>query len=164
MKVPQFPTDECITETRINPLYEIDQDSFRKGEGSYDTKYQIYSDGSKMGNHLGAGWAIFTDENGTQTPTHEGQEYLGTMATVYQAEITAITRACENLLELPSSNVTIFSDSQAALMALDKHWISSKITLECLDTLNYLGSRGWGVKLKWIEPTRALRETKKPMP
>ena len=76
---------------------------------------------------------------------------LGQYATVYQAEIAAIT-ACvrENLTRgYSNKHIYICSDSQAALKALSKAEVRSAITLECKNALDRL-SLSNKVSLIWM--------------
>ena len=58
---------------------------------------------------------------------------------MFQAEITAITNACRYMVDIvDDDNITIFCDSQAALLALANPNITSKVVLECVDALNNL--------------------------
>jgi rRNA-processing protein FCF1 len=62
---------------------------------------------------------------------------LGRYTTVFQDEVYAI-KACvkENLdRNYRNRNIYILSDSQAALKALDKHQINSKLDWDCYQTL-----------------------------
>ena len=76
---------------------------------------------------------------------------LGPNTTVFQAEMFAIKRCTERLLTSPTAvgDVTIYSDSQASIMALLKPKINSKLVLETKECLNML-SRGRKVQLCWI--------------
>jgi ribonuclease HI len=80
---------------------------------------------------------------------------LGTMATVFQAEIDAIARASQYLLSeydenQDIQNVQILSDSQAAIKALDNPFITSKTTLNCINDLNQLSTK-YNVSIRWIK-------------
>ena len=77
--------------------------------------------------------------------------YLGTKATVFQAEITAITKACRNLLkrEITNHNINIHVDSQSAIKAVSNYEIKNKNVLECKHMLNSVSQRN-EVTLKWI--------------
>ena len=76
---------------------------------------------------------------------------LGKYATVYQAEIYAILAcALENLARgYQGLHIYICTDSQAALKALTSRRVTSRITLECRESLDRLGTRN-RVKLVWV--------------
>jgi hypothetical protein len=70
---------------------------------------------------------------------------------VIQAEVYAI-KACfkENLdRNYRNRNICILSDSQAALKALDKHQINSKLVCDCYQTLMELANHN-RVELVWV--------------
>jgi ribonuclease HI len=76
---------------------------------------------------------------------------LGGYTTVFQAEVYAI-KACaaENLdRNYRYRNIFILSDSQAALKALDKHQINSKLVWDCYQTLIELANHN-RVQLVWV--------------
>ena len=62
---------------------------------------------------------------------HAVGQHLGPHPTVFQAEARAITRACKAVLavmveEGVPNAITIYSDSQSVLQALNGRWITSK--------------------------------------
>ena len=65
--------------------------------------------------------------------------YLGQNVTVFQSEVYAIQKASEILREVDTDSVTIFTDSQAALNALAKMQVDSKLVQNCVLELNILG-------------------------
>jgi ribonuclease HI len=58
---------------------------------------------------------------------------LGTFATVFQAEVYAILACFDYCLRecMTGKTICIFSDSQAALLALSSHTVSSRLVLQC---------------------------------
>ncbi|CAG0888607.1 unnamed protein product [Cyprideis torosa] len=109
---------------------------------------KMYTDGSRMGNKTGMGFLI-------QVPGEEEVEVsvpLGETPTVYQAEVGAITYgAVETIIRgIPRGmSLTIFSDNQACLKALERTSTRSKMIEECHLTLNRL-ARERMVTLRWI--------------
>ena len=76
--------------------------------------------------------------------------YLGQNATVFQSEVYAIQKASEILREIDTDSVTIFTDSQAALNALAKMQVDSKLVQNCVLELNILGKTK-DVEIKWVK-------------
>ena len=75
-----------------------------------------------------SGFAVTKGDN----VIHEGSDYLGKFASVFQAEVFAIIRASKWLLEndkYTGQSVTIYSDSKAALAALNRHEFNSSLVL-----------------------------------
>jgi hypothetical protein len=76
---------------------------------------------------------------------------LGKFATVFQTEIYAILQCSyENIRRAyRNKRIIIFSDSQAALRALDGPKVTSNLVVECLDALSVLAGRN-EVILAWV--------------
>jgi ribonuclease HI len=70
---------------------------------------------------------------------------------VFQAEVYAIKACVKENLDRNSRdrNIYILSDSQAALKALDKHQINSKLVWDCYQTLMELVNHN-RVQLVWV--------------
>merc|ERR1711974_419364 len=76
-----------------------------------------FTDGSKLEGKTGCGMHIKQNNR----VIYNGHFYLGTNATVYQAEVTAIQKAADWLhsQSIKDQLITIHSDSLSALEALD---------------------------------------------
>ena len=98
-----------------------------------------YTDGSVLDNKTGCG--IHTVQGGRVI--YNGNFYLGNTATVFQAEVTAIRKSAQMLLDKKweKQTITFFSDSQASLAALDKLTTKSDTVDKCLNALNALGKK-----------------------
>merc|ERR1712083_942164 len=74
------------------------------------------------------------------------------MGTVFQAEVTAIKKSAEMLVnkKVESETITFFSDSQASLAALNKLTVKSDTVEKCLNALNALGKNN-SVHLRWVK-------------
>ena len=83
---------------------------------------------------------------------YNGKFYLGNTATVFQAEITAIKKSAEMLLNSGYKNktITFYWDSQASLAALNKLTVNSNTVEKCLDALNALGNDNQ-IHLRWVK-------------
>ena len=88
-----------------------------------------------------------------QNVVHYNNYRLSDHATVFQAEIHAITQAGKYLLQLNKKirYLKIFSDSQAALLAIDKVHISSTMVRDAVCTLEELANKINNTKLLWIK-------------
>ena len=94
-----------------------------------------------------------------ERPGIEAQISLGSFTTIFLAEVHAIELIAVMLMERQTANKTIriFSDSQAALEALDSGLCVSRTVWSCREKLNDLGARN-SVTLVWVPETPALRE------
>ena len=107
-----------------------------------------YTDGSLLNNKTGCGVHTVIG----QRVIYNGNFYLGITATVFQAEITAIKKSAEMLLNVGWKNkiITFYSDSQASLAALNKLTVNSDTVEKCLNALNALGKDNQ-IHLRWVK-------------
>ena len=91
-----------------------------------------------MNSKLGYGYHISTNKNATKIS--EGSGRLPDFCTVFQAEVMAISTACEKLKEhkLINKNIYILSDSCSAINALNKRVINSATIFDCLGIIDEL--------------------------
>jgi ribonuclease HI len=66
---------------------------------------------------------------------------MGLKATVFMAEIRAITTVAHTLMQRKNQKIVIRCDSQAAIQAINNININSKTVLECRKLLNQLGAK-----------------------
>ena len=90
-----------------------------------------------------------------EDPEYGHYEELGALreeATVFQAEIMALKKAAERLLRAGTRDqrITVYSDSQAALMAMDNRRTSSKLVHETKVKWNHVGTYNQ-VCLHWVK-------------
>ncbi|KAJ8960503.1 hypothetical protein NQ318_013787 [Aromia moschata] len=76
---------------------------------------------------------------------------LGNYATVFQAEITAISACAQEMTRRSYTNkrIQIISDSQVALKALGAVEIHSQVVKDCMDSLTQLAEHN-SITLKWM--------------
>ena len=75
---------------------------------------------------------------------------LGTYPTVFQAECLAIVNGLKTQNDVINEDLTILTDSQAVLYALQDVTTTSKTVKMVKDSLNALGAR-IPVRIKWIK-------------
>ena len=108
---------------------------------------KCFTDGSKLEDGLtGAGVVLYQGYSKSSWHRH-----LGARATVFQAEVTAITEAALELLGKGTTGQTIhiLSDSQAALKAVSAHKTDRKTVAEAAEFLDKLAQNN-SVQLHWI--------------
>ncbi|XP_036341061.1 uncharacterized protein LOC118750446 [Rhagoletis pomonella] len=134
-------------QTRIPSRGELEEDSILI---SYSDSAAIYTDGSKLDLKVGSG--IYSQELSLSLSFR-----LPDYCSVFQAEVTAIYEAARWLIDSPTNlhAVTIFSDSQAAIQALNCDKSSSKIVMECRRTLNEL-ARSHFTRVVWVPGHREI--------
>ena len=128
--------------------YRVSLESFKDGSPLIKGEATVYTDGSKLGGCLGFGFYI---DDGTPQGIRESR-CLGAQVTVFQAELHAIGAAAETLPEVAGKYIIIYSDSQAALQALDSPLTTSRLVQQTKQALN-LASTQWGktVTLRWVK-------------
>ena len=111
-----------------------------------------YTDGSKLETgRTGAGVVFHNNENELVIHEKECILPLGSLSTVFQAEIMGIQRACELLLAkgVENRSIAICSDSQSAIKALNKPQQVATTVINCAQKLNELGTRN-NLSLYWV--------------
>ena len=125
--------DDCCV-MRPEQKFVLDTCSFVDMENS-QTKldYNVYTDGSKKDDHVGAGVYILHKDN----PIASHKVRLPDEATVYQAEMMAIKQAAIILSTMEGlTTIKFFVDSQAALRTFQADFIKSKLALQTIHELN----------------------------
>ena len=101
-------------------------------------------------NHTGAGYSIRRGSNAI----NEGSRRIQDEATVFQAEIMAIKMAMEALgsnLQPQDRYIKIFSDSQAAIRALNSSTVTSQLVKDTVYELNKIGANVDRLEIAWIK-------------
>jgi hypothetical protein len=75
--------------------------------------------------------------------------YVGE-STVFQAEVNAITMACQVAQDLPDIRITIISNSQAAILAINKSTVLSRTVYAAIEALTNLAETRF-VRLQWVK-------------
>ena len=143
--VSKFDFDSTKT-ILLKREFTIDLESFKSGLPVTNKDYLAFTDGSKLNQHTGYGLGIFS-KNMSLLADEKG--YLGPKNSVFQGEIIGIDKVCSKIQEIGAGNVTIFSDSQAAIAALANWKITSKTVEKCVKNLNLL-SKNTNVEIKWV--------------
>jgi ribonuclease HI len=123
-------------------------------------KLQIFTDGSKITKnntgYTGCGYVIYyTQNNSIPQIIHEQSSYLGTMATVFQAEVFAIGQSAHFVDNHPTmltgiNQIDIITNSKAALQAIDGLITSSKLVKDCMTALDKLQQRA-KITIHWTK-------------
>ena len=137
--------ETSIVKERNFIVHKPDDGRIRKKEANGIVSY---TDGSVLRGKTGCG--IHTVKG--KRIIYNGNFYLGDTATVFQAEITALKKSAEMLLNsgYDSQTITFYSDSQASLAALNKLTINSDAVFKCWEALNELGKKN-KVHLRWVK-------------
>ena len=111
-----------------------------------------YTDGSKTKDGVSLG--IYNKSMQISISTSRGN-----LMTVYQAEILALSKCIETMLEkqIKDKNIVICSDSKSALLTLKKDCIQSKIAHDCSLKLNKLAKDN-KITLMWVSGQNNIEE------
>jgi ribonuclease HI len=152
-----IPSDSIIPYFHGFKKYTCSAEQYNEYNEANQTKIQIYTDGSRMKinnelSYTGCGYIIYGPN---QETIFEQSSYLGTMTSVFQAEIFAIGQAahymCNNKeLGKGINQVDIITDSKSALNALNGITTTSKLVKDCMTELDNLQSM-YKVKIHWIK-------------
>ena len=110
-----------------------------------DNISKCFTDGSVSEEGVGAGYAIY-DSNKI---VNKKAISLGNQCNIFQAEIAAIMFAARSMMDFNNRNIVIFSDSQAAILALASWEFKSKLVIQCVQTLNMLGATNT-CTIEWV--------------
>ena len=126
--------------------YQIDLESFTHGTPDWFGDLTIYTDGSKWNGQVGAG--VYVRRNDGVLPIFFESFRLSDTSSVFQAEMMAIYRALLFLETQGDFNTAIiYTDSQAALQALNAESLHSKLVERTVTLLNTLLGQ---VILRWV--------------
>ena len=131
-------------------LYTINVDSYTTNELPLQSQINIYTDGSKTKNHVGAGYSIMRGKH----VILEGKRRLPDESTVFQAELMAIKMAMFDLvgyLEPEDRYIKLFSDSRSAIQALNSNTVSSQLVKDTINAINLIGSKVQRLEIAWIK-------------
>ena len=133
-------------------LYRVVTDSLNKNTKFLtQSQVNIYTDGSKTEEGVGAGYIVYKGKN----IIISGEHRLGDECTVFQAEVFAIFESVRRLFILPDKGnikfVKIFTDSAAAMYALRKRKCRSKLVLYTMKMINKLAECGTHISIVWIK-------------
>lgn len=152
MKMPKDSIVPVIRNSRKFSVNIRSREEARKHIQTLESRKAImcYTDGSRTGNKTGAGFVIQWNAPEIETITH--QQYLGNLASVFQAEMVAVDLAVRHMMseKISGKEIHIFTDNQACLKSLASHKGKSKISQECWEDLNSLAELGNNIKLEWV--------------
>ena len=150
LEIPTVQGKRTFCQTFFN--YKIDQEARTKVievTPEDPNQVHVYTDGSKdETGRTGYGYTIKTRDRTLQGEKHFN---LGTMPTVFQAEVMAIHAAADWLHEKGTYGkiIDFYIDNQAAIFALKKSIMYDRLALETKCKLNILCEDNT-VKLNWI--------------
>lgn len=143
-----MPSDHMTPRLSVDKTFKtkiLPREDWGSGRASYDEDDVVwFTDGSKTEEGSGSGIYGIRPEGSIVLS-------LGKYATVFQTEVGAISVCLEENLRMKyeGRNILIFTDSQAAIKALNSYKVKSKQVWHCLSLLTKLGQRN-DVILTWV--------------
>ena len=115
-------------------------------------KLNCFTDGSKTDNGAGASYYMMGHDAYFDSFKRQESIHLGQFATVFQAEVTAISRATLKMIEenITGKFINFYIDSQSAIKALASYSTRQKSVADGKRALNKLVELGNDVTLNWI--------------
>jgi ribonuclease HI len=157
-----IPKDQTEPYFHWQQRWHVNLEEYNPYNETKPSKLQIYTDGSHIKQPdgtgtTGCGFALvkIIPETGELRSIYTEAIYLGKMATIFQAEITAILQACSyimnNINKLSEfKQIDIISDSKASLQSLRKNVTTSSIIKQCKISLDELNKQ-IPIDLHWIK-------------
>jgi ribonuclease HI len=152
-----IPSDTITPHFHGSKQYKCTTEQYNTYNEANPNKWQIFTDGSRIKinerlSYTGCGYAIYDCK---QEAIFEQSSYLGSMASVFQAEVFAIGQAAHYINTSRDKNqeinqIDIISDSRAAIQALEGLVTSSKLVKDCMTELDKL-QQTYNVKLHWTK-------------
>ena len=136
--------------TKWDKYYSVDLRSLNSTDHPQMSQINIFTDGSKTEAHTGAGFVIYK----YKIERYSKGGKIKMENTVFQAEVLAIREAVRDYIQIKQAdekNVKIFTDSQAALLALAKTSVTSKLVASTINMLNILGKTVYTLEICWIK-------------
>ena len=133
--------------------YKFDRLSLKEGKPNPcdPGTYEVYTDGSGQDDKFGSGVAIYKGSANPIGLLDTMTFHLGEESSVFQGEVYAIKAAAHWIKDnLMNKTIVIYSDSRAALMALDNTKVKSKLVLSTQHALIRAGDVNT-IILRWVK-------------
>ena len=122
---------------------------YRESQGSHD---EVYTDGSKMDERVGAAVVINRHFQNGETTCRQLSKRLPDNSTIFAAEATAITLALNYYQHMGPvhQNIVVYSDSMSCLQAIEHEDIENPFICHIMNLLWSLSDKGTCVRFCWI--------------
>ena len=118
------------------------------GPSNDSMNYSIYTDGSKSDEGVGSAFVVYQQS----TEIHHRIFRLPVYCSVFQAELLALKKALEHLLDSrPMMPVQIFSDSLSSLMAIQDRNSDTQLVSQIQELLMQLRYLAMSVTIYWVK-------------
>ena len=123
---------------------------FREAQGSHD---EVYTDGSKMHERVGAAAVINRHFQNGETTCRQLSKRLSDNSTIFAAEATAISLALNYYQHMGPvhHDVVVYSDSMSYLQAIEGEDTENPFICHIMNLLWLLSDRGTRVRFCWVQ-------------
>ena len=124
-------------------------DEFREAQGSHD---EVYTDGSKMNERVGAAAVINRHFQNGETTCRQLSKRLPDNSTIFAAEATAISLALNYYQHMGPvhRDVVVYSDSMSCLQAIEGEDTENPFICHIMNLLWSLSDKGTRVRFCWV--------------
>ena len=160
------PLDVVPLHRRWEHNYEVDYSSMHPdnpSRGIPDIRgVNIYTDGSR--NELSSGSGVAILDGGQVSTTLDGEDmiydyHLGGQTTVFQSEVFAQKMAATLIINgsygdddwVCGRPITIHTDNQASILALDNVWVKSLLVKQTMDLLDRAAKCCKSLTIRWVK-------------
>ena len=122
---------------------------YRDAQGPHD---EVYTDGSKIDERVGAAAVINRHFQNGETTCHELSKRLPNNSTIFAAEATAITLALNYYRHMDpvQHDVVIYSDSMSCLQAIEGEDTNNPLICQIMNILWALSDKGTRIRFCWV--------------
>ena len=122
---------------------------YREAQGSHD---EVYTDGSKMNEKVGAVAVINPHFQNGETTCRQLSKRLPDNSTIFAAEATAISLAlnCYQHMDPVHHDVVVYSDSMSCLQAIEGEDTKNPFICHIMNLLWSFSDKGTSVRFCWV--------------
>ena len=162
LKIPSFPpgTHGCNPErhslikvvSKFIITREKAQAKFNEYQNALGPHDEVYTDGSKIIERVGAAAVINRHFQKGETTCHQLSKRLSNNSTIFAAEATAITLALDyyQYMDPVQHDVVVYSDSMSCLQAIEGEDTENPLICHIMNLLWALSDKGTCVRFCWV--------------
>ena len=125
---------------------------FHEYHNALEPHDEVYTDGSKINERVGAAAVINRHFQNGETTCHQLSKRLPKNSTIFAAEATAITLALDyyRYMDPVKPDVVVYSDSMSCLQAIEGEDTENPLICPIMNLLQALSDKGTRVRFCWV--------------
>ena len=162
LKLPSFPPGTHEYDPKRHSLFEgvskcmitreearAKFNEYHNGLGQHD---EVYTDGSKINERVGAAAVINSHFQNGETTCHQLSKRLPNNSTIFAAEATAISLALDyyRYMDPVQHDVVVYSNSMSCLQAIENEDTENPLICHIMNLLWALSDKGTHVRFCWV--------------